>query len=348
MLCTDSDGYSVGFRIKSDAVEFDNLGVIGETDITNWLEIYNNTNDTTIIVNGNILPATSDTTISSNKLLRYSNGIWKYVSLSEIIDEHVDKALKNLQTVPTGSIHWVPITYEQYEKNSDSLKTDYLLCDGKTYNSEEYPELAKILSDGASTFNVPNLQNKFISAVLAKGSTKLNEKLSPDDIYSCDSGVETCDCNDPNERPDTKQHRHFVAYGSWKDKPSYDNTTYNPQYCAKPSGVVCEFSTSQSLENGNTLPSLKDGDTIGILPLNNHATEYQGIRMVGFGENTNSNGVDSVPANILLSKPNHNKPQINCEFVGQSSKVVKSGDIPSQNKQENHGKYYPMLPFIKT
>lgn len=152
------------------------------------------------------------------RVLKYKNDKWEYESINDIITKYTKKALKSLKTVPTGSIHWFPITYEQYENNSDSLKTDYLLCDGTTYNTEERPELAelaKILSDGTSTFTVPKLENKFISAVLAKGSTKLNEKLSPDDIYSCDSGVETCDCNDPNERPDTKQHRHYIAYGSW-------------------------------------------------------------------------------------------------------------------------------------
>lgn len=69
--------------------------------------------------------------------------------------------------------------------------------------------------------------------------------------------------------------------------------------------------------------------------------------MIGFGESSSSN-VNSIPANILLSKPNHNKPQINCQYVGQSSNEIISGSEPSSNNQkENHGKFYRMLPFIK-
>lgn len=349
LLCTDSDGYSVGFRLKKDAVEFDNLGIIGSAIVQGDLEIFKDKeNNSSLVLNGCNLPQEADEKFGLGRVLKYKNDKWEYESINDIITKYTEKALKSLKTIPSGSIHWFPLTLNQYNSldETSQLKKDYLLCDGKEYNKEEYPELAKILSDGTSTFNVPNLEDMFISSVQAKGVTKLNEKMHPNDIYSPDSGEYTPDCNDPNERPDTKQHRHFIAYGSWTQEPtSYDNTTYSPQFCSKPNGLTAKYSPSESLD------SLSVNDSIGVLTLNNHAFSYYKSDtksgMIGFGESSSSN-VNSIPANILLSKPNHNKPQINCQYVGQSSNEIISGSLPpSDNQKENHGKFYRMLPFIK-
>ena len=350
LLCTDSDGYSVGFRLKKDAVEFDNLGIIGSAIVQGDLEIFKDKeNNSSLVLNGCNLPQEADEEFVSDRVLKYKNDKWEYESIDDIITKYTEKVLKGLKTVPTGSIHWFPLTLNQYNTldETSQLRKDYLLCDGKEYNSKDYEQLAKILDKShEGKFNVPNLQDKFISAVLAKGSTKLNEKLSPYDIYSCDSGKDTPDCNDPNERPDTKQHRHFIAYGSWTQEPtSYDDTTYSPQFCSKPNGLTTKYSPTESL------PSLSEDDSIGVLTLNNHAFSYYKSNtksgMIGFGESSSSD-VNSIPANILLSKPNHNKPQINCQYVGQSSNEIISGSEPSSNNQkENHGKFYRMLPFIK-
>ena len=80
------------------------------------------------------------------------------------------EALLSIQSVPTGSIHWFPVTYEQYcsmisgvkqypnEYNtsttapSDPLIRDYLLCDGRKYKTTEFPELAKILINEKITY----------------------------------------------------------------------------------------------------------------------------------------------------------------------------------------------------
>lgn len=74
--------------------------------------------------------------------------------------------LLDFETIPTGSIHWFPVTIEQYKslvKNNgnwpnrshfidsnteykvDPLVRDFLLCDGRQYNIKDFPELAKIL-----------------------------------------------------------------------------------------------------------------------------------------------------------------------------------------------------------
>jgi hypothetical protein len=81
------------------------------------------------------------------------------------------EALLGLQTIPTGSIHWLPVTYAQYQHlmnntgddpatyanktdftddngkktQYDPILRDFLLCDGREYENYKYPELAKIL-----------------------------------------------------------------------------------------------------------------------------------------------------------------------------------------------------------
>jgi hypothetical protein len=72
----------------------------------------------------------------------------------------------DFQTIPTGSIHWFPVTIEQFkelvrnngskpnvsfipgtseQEKVDPLLRDFLLCDGRRYNNKDFPELAKIL-----------------------------------------------------------------------------------------------------------------------------------------------------------------------------------------------------------
>lgn len=50
ILCTDSDGYSVGFRLSATNPEFDNLGVIGITE-AKTLQLYT-TNKDSFTING--------------------------------------------------------------------------------------------------------------------------------------------------------------------------------------------------------------------------------------------------------------------------------------------------------
>lgn len=90
----------------------------------------------------------------------------------EYIREVIMEALLSIKSVPTGSIHWFPITYEQYVKMTDNdddcqypnkfdtergkytdpLIRDYLLCDGRKYKTSEFPELAKILYNETVTY----------------------------------------------------------------------------------------------------------------------------------------------------------------------------------------------------
>jgi hypothetical protein len=72
--------------------------------------------------------------------------------------------LLSLQTIPTGSVHFVPLTIDQYKSLcsaqlpnkelsydnndiniTDPIVRDFLLCDGRRYKNIDFPELAKVL-----------------------------------------------------------------------------------------------------------------------------------------------------------------------------------------------------------
>lgn len=88
---------------------------------------------------------------------------FEYKRSQQFIRDVIMETLLSIQSVPTGSIHWLPVTFNQYatlikqgkqypnrsftERNeyADPIIRDYLLCDGRKYRSYEFPELAKIL-----------------------------------------------------------------------------------------------------------------------------------------------------------------------------------------------------------
>lgn len=87
---------------------------------------------------------------------------YKFQRTNYIIRELILEALMDFQTIPTGSIHWFPVTIKQFKslvgnnggrpnvsfhntKPVDPLLRDFLLCDGRRYNNKDFPELAKIL-----------------------------------------------------------------------------------------------------------------------------------------------------------------------------------------------------------
>lgn len=102
-------------------------------------------------------------------LLTTLNGSFRFKNTKSFISDLIIEALLSLQTIPTGSVHFVPVTLQQYQalthfedskfqipnKNftnnsskgtpTDPLIRDFLLCDGREYNNADFPELAKIL-----------------------------------------------------------------------------------------------------------------------------------------------------------------------------------------------------------
>jgi hypothetical protein len=204
IIGSDSDGYTIGFRVSQDNFEFDNLGVIGVTE-ANHLSIISSattSNEDVLLLNNDRMPhipnrvqeAINIKTYSENTLndeyevtpqyynekeIKITDGgdrsflllslltgqgekFNKYQRTSYLIREMIMEALMDFQTIPTGSIHWFPVTIEQFkflvEENGekpnvsfngneqvDPLLRDFLLCDGRRYNNKDFPELAKIL-----------------------------------------------------------------------------------------------------------------------------------------------------------------------------------------------------------
>lgn len=88
---------------------------------------------------------------------------FSYRPLYEVIGDYIMEALMSLNTLPSGSIHFTPITIEQYaalcrkgmvhnrykydnnSKEADPIVRDFLLCDGRAYYTSDFPELARVL-----------------------------------------------------------------------------------------------------------------------------------------------------------------------------------------------------------
>lgn len=202
IISSDSDGYVLGFRISENNFEFDKLGIIGviEANHLSIISAAPSTNEDVLILNNQRMPHTpnkvqeavnvetfsdigcknpiqpydyhtKDVKITGNgdkSFLLFSQvtgdnkRFYKYQRTHYLIRELILEALMDFQTIPTGSIHWFPVTLEQFktlvkangqkpnvsfngDKQVDPLLRDFLLCDGRRYNNKDFPELAKIL-----------------------------------------------------------------------------------------------------------------------------------------------------------------------------------------------------------
>jgi hypothetical protein len=209
IIGSDSDGYLVGFRLSDEDVEFDNLGVIGITKTSKLHMYDDSVGDEQIVIKigktimptfpnyngssrGQILQLLKNHEVKKNPedwdeievdirgegdnsyilsgtIDNNGNRIFNYVRSQQFIRDIIMETLLNVQSVPTGSIHWLPVTYKQYRQlindtksypnhyyqksdsgdntnvESDPIIRDYLLCDGRKYKSSHFPELAKIL-----------------------------------------------------------------------------------------------------------------------------------------------------------------------------------------------------------
>ena len=173
-----SDGNMVDLRLSSFGVEYNNLYVLGATKVVdNSLTLYANhknalkLGNSSIISDGNALAITgtkpekeyveiNDNTLDETYVLvnKSAGGNMDFVNAKSLIELFVKSALMELSSVPTGSIHKVPINLTQYKallakskghnitaENNDPLIRDYLLCDGSFYRVKDFPELAKML-----------------------------------------------------------------------------------------------------------------------------------------------------------------------------------------------------------
>lgn len=89
-----------------------------------------------------------------------------YKNSTELINELILEALLSMESVPTGSVHFFPLTLTQYKalkgkhnmmydngQEADPIIRDYLLCDGSRYYVKDFPELAKILYGTTVTYD---------------------------------------------------------------------------------------------------------------------------------------------------------------------------------------------------
>ena len=85
------------------------------------------------------------------------NNEWDYYPPDDFIKETIIEVLRQFETIPTGSIHWCPVTIAQYKTlcekqskqythnitDSDPLVRDFLVCDGRKYLCSDFPELLR-------------------------------------------------------------------------------------------------------------------------------------------------------------------------------------------------------------
>jgi hypothetical protein len=222
-----SDGALLDMSIRNDAVQFNNLYVLGALK-TPSIIVYQTKNNT-FTINGINMPNThlADGDFSGNKPEEFSiddnldnyyfliyrgdeQKSFKFVSVKDLFEEFSSNNLNKIASLPTGSIHWAPVNMQEYEtllqkKNNDhgsdssyisTLASDFLICDGSYYKTEDFPELANVLNSGQisyydlaneaielseetnkNTFRIPDLCSTFI-APTAEGE---NEPIE----YAC-------------------------------------------------------------------------------------------------------------------------------------------------------------------
>lgn len=191
-----SDGVLVDMRISSNAVEYENLYVIGAMKVSGGITVYSG--DDNIFMLDNIKLPTKynnyNISISNNSQYEYiplnnenidesyilvntkensATGEFEFRNATDYIDGFVRDSFLKLKPLPTGSIHFVPVNLKQYNEllsnstnrhNASDLETeplirDFLLCDGSVYNNSDFPELAKILNHEKINYWKPDENN---------------------------------------------------------------------------------------------------------------------------------------------------------------------------------------------
>ena len=213
-----SDGVLLDMRIGAEEIEYDNLYVRGALKTSSIItygsfemngiqmpSTYNNRE--TSISNSPVLttPITAynadEAYILVNTAKDGEPANFEYKNARNLINVFVEDALAKFSTLPAGSIHWIPVNLEEYKallntegnehngsgQNNNTLIRDFLLCDGREYKNEDYPELAKILNGekvvrwvengnymerkevicgNDHKFHVPDLRSMFIECIV--------------------------------------------------------------------------------------------------------------------------------------------------------------------------------------
>lgn len=270
-----SDGFLLDMRLTEFNIEFDNLYVRGpiKTDV---LRVYTKTNTTFDVDGLTYLPDTVNKSIAA--LVAADGGIlndispsdeqyqpyilvsrntderkFEYQQFNSLVENAIMDVLMDVCSLPTGSIHFAPITIKAYnallmkgkpnkfycdERDSNGnlvpnspIVRDFLLCDGSLYNNTDFPELAKILEGEIISYWVYDGSQKMM--VLKKHKNDYTESktfrvpdlrhsflrsLYPDIQYADAAWNQTGSWNVDvrpklTEKKNSDQHVHFIASG---------------------------------------------------------------------------------------------------------------------------------------
>lgn len=285
-----SDGYFVDLRLSQYDLEADNAYVIGPAKFE-MLRLYAKQDNAFKINSDTAFPArvnlntnaliTSDTKINEDisgvdvhnsldqSYLLVSHGleerIFEYQQTTQLIRELVIEALLDLATIPTGSIHFVPISVKQYEEmikkgrpNSyflldektpnDPIMRDYLICDGSLYNNTDFPELAKILEgERIDYWRLDSAKGRLVQQTYYNDYGEKDQKDKkvfrvPDlrarfikslfldrnlvGMYWNETGLYTNDTRPVKSASTTDNHVHFITSGFYQQDPGPQVVNY--------------------------------------------------------------------------------------------------------------------------
>lgn len=280
-----SDGYFVGLRLSQQDVESKDIYVIGPAKF-DMVRLYTTKNNAFKLKKNTALPGRVNTIQSAligngADILKDVSGVdakseldqsyilasrslsereFTYIQTTQLIRDLVTEALLDLATIPTGSIHYTPISIAEYAKllktgkpNSyyktdnketpnDPIIRDYLICDGCLYKNEDFPELAKILEGTrvdywrydtskqrmvqATYLNDYSTAKQFRVPDLRARFIKsiiLDKALAADDNNL--TGKYNIDARPVNGNGVIDNHVHFITTGFYQKEPELNNYT---------------------------------------------------------------------------------------------------------------------------
>lgn len=279
-----SDGYFVGMRLNQYELEVDELYVIGPAKF-DMVRLFTKRNNGIKLKNNTALPGRVNRIMtalidSASMITKDLSGVnthseldqsytlisrdldereFEYQQTTQLIRELVIESLLDLQTLPTGSIHYTPMTIKKYEALlskgkpnqyfmndgqlvNDPIVRDFLLCDGSLYKNDQFPELAKILeNERIEYWRYDSGKNRMIQMTYVNDYTKNKWFRVPDlrarfiksvyldrNLASNETNVTgkySCDCRPTNSAGAVDNHVHFITTAFYQQDPQLRSFT---------------------------------------------------------------------------------------------------------------------------
>lgn len=280
-----SDGYFVGLRFTQNDIESDNIYVLGPAKF-DMVRLYATKNNAFKLKKSMAMPARINTIPaalidSDEEIKKDISGVnasteldqsyllvsrtlnersFEYIQTTSLIRDLVTEALLDLATIPTGSIHFTPISITQYasmvkngspnsfykttnkEQPNDPIIRDYLICDGCLYNNKQFPELAKILEGARIEYwRYDTAKQKMVQKTYINDYTTKKEFRVPDlrarfiksvlleramtGVNNNLTGKYSCDARPVNGTGAVDNHVHFITTGFIQSEPEREKYT---------------------------------------------------------------------------------------------------------------------------